>query len=212
MKDNVTNMSKHVVWQICTHRDLKVKENIFYHRYLRGLSVCVGPLLTAGNNVTFPSWRRFCQHVSMELLEIHRSHRRIQNHRALVHRDFAGRADGVGGRATDGGLVVWRVIVRAELEETDRSFSGETKHQRSKTPSRNHNPDLTGIPKALRMFILHMGHVRCSCSHGSTQCLWKTCLSIRHTKKRLTGCLARGRGRSSDPHLHGNILTTSLGR
>lgn len=35
---------------------------------------------------------------------------------------------------------------------------------------------LTGIPRALRMFILHMGQVRWSRSQGSTQDLWKRCL------------------------------------
>ena len=35
---------------------------------------------------------------------------------------------------------------------------------------------LTGIPRALRMFILHMGQVRWSRSQGSTQHLWKRCL------------------------------------
>ncbi len=35
---------------------------------------------------------------------------------------------------------------------------------------------LTGMPRAFTMFILHMGQVLCSCSHGSTQFLWKTWL------------------------------------
>ena len=32
------------------------------------------------------------------------------------------------------------------------------------------------IPRALRMLSLHMGHVQCSLSQGSTHILWKTCL------------------------------------
>lgn len=35
---------------------------------------------------------------------------------------------------------------------------------------------LTTIPRAFKMFSLHIGHVQCSLSHGSTQALWKTCL------------------------------------
>lgn len=73
--------------------------------------MCVWAGLTAVNDVTSLSCQSFSQHVSIELLETRRSHPRIQNHRALVHRDFARRADGVGGRAPDGRLVVWRNIV-----------------------------------------------------------------------------------------------------
>lgn len=35
---------------------------------------------------------------------------------------------------------------------------------------------LTGIPRAFRIFILHIGQVRWSSSQGSTQDLWKRCL------------------------------------
>lgn len=35
---------------------------------------------------------------------------------------------------------------------------------------------LTAMPRALRMFILHIGHVRWSSNHGSTQLLWNKCL------------------------------------
>lgn len=49
----------------------------------------------------------------------------------------------------------------------------------------DYEEELTGIPKAFRMFILHIGHVRWSCSHGSTQCLWKTCLT-KQDKSRQT--------------------------
>lgn len=42
---------------------------------------------------------------------------------------------------------------------------------------------LTAMPRAFRMFILHMGHVRWSSSHGSTQLLWNKCLQRRKTIK-----------------------------
>lgn len=35
---------------------------------------------------------------------------------------------------------------------------------------------LTGIPRAFKIFILHIGQVRWSSSQGSTQDLWKRCL------------------------------------
>lgn len=42
---------------------------------------------------------------------------------------------------------------------------------------------LTAMPRALRMFILHMGHVRWSSSHGSTQLLWNKCLQRQKQKQ-----------------------------
>ena len=39
---------------------------------------------------------------------------------------------------------------------------------------------LTAMPRALRMFILHMGQVRWSNSQGSTQLLWNTCLEHKN--------------------------------
>lgn len=41
---------------------------------------------------------------------------------------------------------------------------------------------LTAMPRAFRMFILHMGHVRWSSSHGSTQLLWNKCLQKKKNK------------------------------
>lgn len=42
---------------------------------------------------------------------------------------------------------------------------------------------LTAMPRALRMFILHIGHVRWSSSHGSTQLLWNKCLQRNERNK-----------------------------
>lgn len=42
---------------------------------------------------------------------------------------------------------------------------------------------LTAMPRALRMFILHIGHVRWSSSHGSTQLLWNKCLQRNESNK-----------------------------
>lgn len=43
---------------------------------------------------------------------------------------------------------------------------------------------LTAMPRAFRMFILHMGQVRWSSSHGSTQLLWKRCLQSGNSGRR----------------------------
>lgn len=63
----------------------------------------------------------------MRLLQADGSAGRVQDHRALVDRDVARPADGVGGRPPHGRLVVRRDVVGtvgAELEQATRVFRG----------------------------------------------------------------------------------------